>query len=92
MTDPADEFSGRREPLVSPSGGQPDDDDWWRWQEVSRLNGQHPRWVVIWHRETSEFRAYGRLPGARRDTALSARTPGRLSDLIRQTEEAAASR
>ena len=92
MTDPVDEFSGRREPLVSPSGDQPDDDDSWRWQEVSRLNGQHPKWVVIWHRERSEFRAYGRLPGARRDTALSALTPTRLSDLITQTEEAAASR
>ena len=35
------------------------------------------------------FRAYRRLPGARRDTALSAATPGEMADLIGQAEQAA---
>jgi hypothetical protein len=87
MTGPADEFYEAQEAPISLPEDQAYDDQW-RWQEVARLNGQHPRWVVLWHRETSEFRAYGRLPGARRDTALTASTPTRLAALITQVEQA----
>jgi hypothetical protein len=34
------------------------------------------------------FRAYRRLPGARRDTALSAATPAEMAGLIAQAEHA----
>lgn len=64
-------------------------DDLWRWQEASRLRREHPSWVIIWLGPAAEFRAYGRLPGARRDTALIASTPARLAALIGQAEQAA---
>jgi hypothetical protein len=63
--------------------------DRWGWQQATRLRGEHPGWVIIWLSPASEFRAYGRLPGARRDTALTARTPARLAALIGQVEKAA---
>jgi hypothetical protein len=63
--------------------------DRWGWQQATRLRQEHPGWVVIWLSPASEFRAYGRLPGARRDTALTARTPARLAALIGQVEQAA---
>jgi hypothetical protein len=63
--------------------------DRWGWQQAGRLRGEHPRWVIIWLSPAGEFRAYGRLPGARRDTALTARTPARLAALIGQVEQAA---
>jgi hypothetical protein len=39
-----------------------------------------------------EFRAYRRLPGARRDTALSAATAAEMAALIAQAEQAGAAR
>jgi hypothetical protein len=63
--------------------------DRWGWQQATRLRSEHPRWVIIWLSPVSEFRAYGRLPGARRDTALTASTPTRLAALIGQVEQAA---
>jgi hypothetical protein len=64
------------------------DDEAGRWREAARLRRDHAGWVVIWLAPIGQFRAYGRLPGARRDTALTAPTPARLADLIGQAEQA----
>jgi hypothetical protein len=64
-------------------------DDAGRWREASRLRRDHPRWVVIWLAPIRKFRAYARLPGARRDTALTASTPDGLAAQIGQAEQAA---
>ena len=63
--------------------------DRWGWQQAKRLRGDHPHWVIVWLSRASEFRAYSRLPGRRRDTALTAPTPTRLAALIGQVEKAA---
>jgi hypothetical protein len=65
------------------------EDDRWCWQQAARLRREHPAWVIIWLARDGEFRAYGRLPGARRDSALIATTPTRLAALIGQAEQAA---
>jgi hypothetical protein len=65
------------------------DEDAWCWREAARLRGEHRGWVVIWLSAAHEFRACGRLPGARRDTVLPAATPARLAALIGQAEQAA---
>jgi hypothetical protein len=70
-------------------GDSPADDDAHRWREASRLRREHPRWVVIWLAPLAQFRAYARLPGTRRDTALTARTPAGLADQISHAEQAA---
>jgi hypothetical protein len=72
-----------------PSGDQPADDDAGRWREAARLRRDHPRWVVIWLAPIRKYRAYARLPGARRDTALTASTPAGLAAQIGQAELAA---
>jgi hypothetical protein len=59
------------------------------WREAARLRSQFRRWIVIWLATENCFRAYTRLPGARRDTALSAATSGQMADLIGQAEQAA---
>jgi hypothetical protein len=66
-----------------------EDENAWCWREAARLRREHPHWVIIWLSPAHEFRAYGRLPGARRDTALTASTTARLAALIGQVEEAA---
>jgi hypothetical protein len=66
-----------------------EDQEAWCWREAARLRREHPRWVIVWLAPAGEFRAYGRLPGARRDTALIAGTPARLAALIGQAEQAA---
>jgi hypothetical protein len=68
--------------------GDPAEDDRRRWDEAKRLRREHPGWVIIWLAPASEFRAYVRLPGARRDTALSADAAEALADLIAQAEQA----
>jgi hypothetical protein len=62
-----------------------------RWREAAQLRHGHAGWAVIWLAEAGEFRAYRRLPGARRDTALSAVTVGELAALIEQAERSARS-
>jgi hypothetical protein len=57
-----------------------------RWHEGARLRRRHPGWVIAWAAEVAEFRAYRRLPGARRDTAVSAATADGLSAQISQAE------
>jgi hypothetical protein len=59
------------------------------WREAARLRGEHRSWIIIWLAREHCFRAYRRLPGARRDTALSAATSAELADLIGQAEQAA---
>jgi hypothetical protein len=66
-----------------------EDDDTWCRREAARLRHELPHWVIIWLPPAHEFRAYARLPGARRDTALTASTPARLAALIGQAEQAA---
>jgi hypothetical protein len=63
-------------------------DDAERWREAAALRQQWPKWVVIWLAPIQRFRAYRRLPGARRDTALTAPTVRDLATLISQTEQA----
>jgi hypothetical protein len=57
------------------------------WREAERLRAEHRGWIVIWLAPEQRFRAYRRLPGARRDTALSATTPAEMADLIGQAEQ-----
>jgi hypothetical protein len=64
-------------------------DDAGRWREAARLRRDHPGWVVLWLAPAGEFRAYRRLPGTRRDTALAAATPGDLAAQITQAQQAA---
>jgi hypothetical protein len=64
-------------------------DDAGRWREAARLHREHPRWIVIWLAPLRQFRGYARLPGARRDTALTAPTPAGLAAQIGQAEQAA---
>lgn len=68
------------------------DGDAQRWQQAARLRAEHRGWIVIWLASGNCFRAYRRLPGARRDTALSAATRAEMADLIGQAEQAAAAR
>jgi len=73
-------------------GGPPavaDVDDAGRWREAAQLRREHPGWVVVWLAPAGEFHAYRRLPGARRDTALTAPTSAGLADLIGRAEQAA---
>jgi hypothetical protein len=72
----------------SPPGDQPAaDDDADQWREAARLRREHPAWVVIWLAPIRQFRGYARLPGARRDTALTAATPAGLAAQIGQAEQ-----
>jgi hypothetical protein len=59
-----------------------------RWREAARLRAERRGWIVIWLAPENCFRAYRRLPGARRDTALSAATAGEMAALIDQVEQA----
>jgi hypothetical protein len=68
------------------------EDDTGRWREAARLRREHPKWVIIWLAPIRQFRAYARLPGARRDTALTARTPAVLAAQISLAEQAAPAR
>ena len=65
------------------------DDDADRCREAARLRRDHAGWVIIWLTPAREFRAYRRLPGRRRDTALTAATAGDLAELISRAEQAA---
>jgi hypothetical protein len=60
------------------------------WREAARLRREHRAWVVIWLARERCYNAYKRMPGARRDTALSAATAGQMAEQIRRAEKAAA--
>ena len=74
----------------SPSSPQQQDDACWR--EAARLRREHRGWVVVWLAAEDRFRAYRRLPGARRDTALSAGTAAQMANLIERAEQPATDR
>jgi bacterioferritin (cytochrome b1) len=44
---------------------------------------------VIWLAAIRQYRAYARLPGARRDTTLTASTPADMAARISHAEQAA---
>jgi S-adenosyl methyltransferase len=64
------------------------DEDAACWEQAARLRAEHRGWVVIWLSGEARFRAYRRLHGARRDTALSAATAGEMAAQITQAEQA----
>ena len=68
------------------------DEDARCWREAARLRREHRTWVIIWLAPAREFRAYRRLPGARRDTALAAATAADLAVLISHAEQNASPR
>jgi len=62
------------------------------WREAARLRRENRGWIIVWLAPENCYRAYRRLPGARRDTALSAATAGEMADLITQAEQAVTAR
>jgi hypothetical protein len=74
--------------VTGPDTGHRAADDADRWHEVARLRRRHPGWVIAWAAQVAGFRADRRLPGARRDTAVSAATADDLSAQISQAERA----
>ena len=75
-------------PTARPAPGSTDRDAQ-RWQQAAHLRAEHKGWIVIWLAPENCFKAYRRMPGARRDTALSAATSAEMADLIGQAEQAA---
>jgi hypothetical protein len=73
-----------------PGADRPASGDGGRWREAARLRHEHGGWAIIWLAPSAEFRAYRRLPGERRDTALSAPTAEALAEKITQAEQTAA--
>jgi hypothetical protein len=59
------------------------------WQQAARLRQQFRGWIVIWLSPDQQFHAYRRMPGARRDTALTARTADDMAAKITQAEQPA---
>jgi hypothetical protein len=80
-------------PASRPAPGRPapgsTDRDAQRWQQAAQLRAEHKGWIVVWLAPENCFRAYRRMPSARRDTALSAATSAAMADLIAQAERAA---
>jgi hypothetical protein len=77
-------------PVTAGGGGRDKDDACWR--EAARLRREHRGWIIVWLAAEGCFRAYRRLPGARRDTAISAATAAEMDTLIGQAEQAAPAR
>jgi hypothetical protein len=71
-----------------PRGQSTADDETDHWREAAQLRRDHPRWIVIWLAPIRQFRAYARLHGARRDTAITASTPAALVRQIGEAEQA----
>jgi hypothetical protein len=57
------------------------------WGQAARLRQQFRGWIVIWLTRDRQFHAYRRMRGARRDTALTARTADELAAKITQAEQ-----
>jgi hypothetical protein len=76
---------------VTPASRRPapggTDRDAQRWQQAAQLRAEHRRWIIVWLAPENCFRAYRRLPGSRRDTALSAATAAEMDALIGQAEQ-----
>lgn len=60
-----------------------------RWQEAAGLRGRYRGWIVIWLATEQEFRAYRRMPGSRRDTALRATSFEQMATRIEEAENTA---
>ena len=73
---------------MTPATGQEQQDDDACWREAARLRAEHRGWVVIWLASERCYKAYRRMRGARRDTALSAATADEMAALIIQAEQA----
>jgi hypothetical protein len=71
-----------------PADTPPRGDDAARWRDAARLRAEHSGWVIVWLARTGQFRAYKRLPGARRDTSLTAATTDALATKITAAEQA----
>jgi hypothetical protein len=76
---------------VNPASTARQDDDAC-WREAARLRREYRGWIVIWLAAENCYRAYRRLPGARRDTALSAATAAEMAAHISDAERAGAAR
>jgi hypothetical protein len=63
-------------------GAHDEADEAARWNEAAQLRDGNPGWVVVWLAPSREFRAYRRMPGARRDTILAAPTAGGLANAM----------
>jgi hypothetical protein len=57
------------------------------WQQAAQLRQQFHGWIVIWLSRDRQFHAYRRMPGARRDTALTAGTADDMAAKITQAEQ-----
>ena len=66
---------------------RPDDAD--RCDQAARLRREFRGWIVIWLARDRQYKAYRRMPGPRRDTALAAAMPEALAAQITQAEQAA---
>jgi hypothetical protein len=77
---------------TTPGGTAPGstDSDAQRWREAAQLRAERKGWIIIWLAPEGCFKAYRRLPGARRDTALSAATSAEMDALIGRAEQATA--
>jgi hypothetical protein len=72
----------------APAGTGSDSNDQ-RWREAAQLRAERKGWIVVWLAPENCFKAYRRMPGARRDTALSAATAAEMAGLIGRAEQAA---
>jgi len=66
---------------------QENDADAKAWREAKELRQEYRGWIVVWLAAESEFRAYRRLPGTHRDTALHATTARDIAVQITEAEE-----
>ena len=76
---------------MTPASAARQDDDAC-WGEAARLRREYRGWIVIWLAPENCYRAYRRLPGTRRDTALSAATAAEMAAQISDAERAGAAR
>ena len=77
-------------PANPSSGDTPyneNDVDAQRWREAKELRQDHRGWIVVWLAAEAEFRAYRRMHGARRDTALRAVTAEDMTTKIIEAEK-----
>jgi hypothetical protein len=74
------------------AGSQEQEKDDACWREAARLYRVQRSWVVVSLAPENCYRAYRWLPGACRDTALSAATPAEMAVLIEQAEQPATAR
>jgi hypothetical protein len=57
------------------------------WREAWRIRRAHPKWVVLWTAQASQYQAF-RLSRRHRDALLAAATPEELATQIEHAERA----